>query len=266
MPVKCAASSSMIGQEEFHEIDHIVMGQVFAMHNSMGRFLDERIYQDELAHRCANLGLEAMREVEVRVKHRDFQKSYFLDLLVGGGCLYELKTAASLMSKHDREVIHYLLLTGLHHGKLVNLLPPSVESRFISTRLTHKDRKTWTLDDRGWQPCGETGVSLRGLLFGLLDDLGLFLDAALYQEALVHLTQASGGGIQPVPIIAGGRVAGIQNLCLLNPECAWHLSANRENLDSYEIHIARLFSNTPLRSMHWINLNQRHVTIKTLTQ
>ena len=186
MPVECAALSSMIGQEEFHEIDHVVMGQVFAMHNSMGRFLDERIYQDELAHRCANLGLEVMREVEVRVKHRGFQKSYFLDLLVGGGCLYELKTTASILPKHDRQVIHYLLLTRLHHGKLVNMRPPSVESRFISTRINLTDRQNWSLDDRSWQPCGETDVALRELLFGLLDDLGLFLEAALYKEALLH--------------------------------------------------------------------------------
>ena len=266
MPVECAAVPVLLGQDEFHEIDRIVMGQAFAMHNTMGRFLDERIYQDELAHRCANLGLEAMREVEVRVKHGDFKKSYFVDLLVGGGCLYELKTAASLVSRHDRQVIHYLLLTGLHHGKLVNLRPPSVESRFISTKLTDKDRENWTLDDRGWQPCGEAGVFLKELLFGLLEDLGLFLDAALYKEALIHLTQASGGGGRPIPVMAGERVAGYQNFCLLNPECTWHLSANRENLDSYEKHLVRLLRNTPLQVMHWINLNQRHVTIKTLTR
>ena len=266
MPVECAAAHAVMGQEEFHAIDRIVMGEVFAIHNAMGRFFDERIYQDEIAHRCAILGLEVMREVEVRVKHQDFQKSYFLDLLVGGGCLYELKTTASLVAKHDKQVIHYLLLTGLHHGKLVNMRPPSVESRFISTRLTRMDRQGWTVDDRGWQPCGESGVSLRGLLFGLLDDLGLFLDAALYKEALLRLTHASGGGVQPIPVMAGGRVAGSQNLCLLNPECAWHLSANRENLDSYQVHLARLLKNTPLRTMHWINLNQRHVTIKTLTK
>jgi GxxExxY protein len=265
MPVECAAVSKVIGQEEFHAIDRKVMGEVFAIHNSMGRFLDERIYQDELAHRCVNAGLEVIREVEVKVKHRDFQKSYFIDLLLGGGCLYELKTTAALLPKHDRQVIHYLLLSGLHHGKLVNIRPPSVESRFISTRLNLTDRQKWSLDDRSWQSCGETGVAFRELLFGLLDDLGLFLDAALYKEALLHLTKASGGGVRPVPVVTGDRVAGSQNLCLLNPECAWHLSTNRENLDSYEIHLARLLRNTPLQAMHWVNLNQRQVTLKNLT-
>lgn len=266
MPIECAAIPVAMGQEEFHAIDRIVMGEVFAMHNSMGRFFDERIYQKELAHRCADRGLEVMREVEVRVTHGNFQKSYFLDMLVGGGCLYELKTAASLLTKHDKQVIHYLLLTDLHHGKLVNMRTSSVQSRFISTRLTTKDRKNWTVDERNWRPCGETSVSLRLSLSGLLDDLGLFLDTALYKEALLHLTKASGGGVQPVSVMAGSRIAGFQNLCLLDPECAWHLSANRENFDSYEIHIDRLFKNTPLQALHWINLNQRHVTIKTLTK
>jgi hypothetical protein len=169
MPVEYAAVPVAMGQEEFHAIDRIVMGEVFAMHISMGRFFDERIYQEELAHRCANIGLEV-------------------------------------------------------------------------------------------------GESFRGLLFELFDDLGLFLDAALYKEALLQLTQASGGSLQTVPVICGGRAAGFQNFYLLNPECAWHLSANRENQDSYEVHLTRLFRNTPLRAMHWINLNQRHVTLKTLTR
>src|SRR5688572_16390657 len=103
MPVECAASPVAVGQEEFHAIDRIVMGEIFSMHNSMGRFFDERIYQDALAHRCAARGLEVMREVEIRVKHGTFQKSYFLDMLIGGGCLYELKTVASLLLKHDKQ-------------------------------------------------------------------------------------------------------------------------------------------------------------------
>ncbi len=48
MPVECAAAHVVMGQEEFHTIDRIVMGEVFAIHNSIGRFFDERIYQDEL--------------------------------------------------------------------------------------------------------------------------------------------------------------------------------------------------------------------------
>lgn len=263
MPIDCSIATIPIDQERFHTIDRQVMGEAFAIHNSMGRFFDEGIYQSELAARCRNLGIDVQREVEIRVSHGDFNKSYFLDLLLDRGCVYELKTTVSLSPAHSRQLIHYLLLMDLNHGKLVNFRSGSVESRFVSTRLGSADRKSFQVDDRGWQ---DSHPRLRTLLLQLLDDWGAFLEADIYREALTSLIDSPHHGVQSVPVSTNGRIVGHQKLCMLDSQCAWHLSAIHQHLGSYETHIRRLLAHTPLASIHWINLNQRRVTLRTLSR
>ncbi len=261
MPVACSSVIEPLDQDRFHQLDKQLMGEVFAMHNTMGRFFDEKIYQAEFAERCRGLGIEANREVEIRVIHEDFYKSYFIDLLVGRGCLYELKAAKALNPSHDKQVIQYLLLAGLNHGKLVNFRPSSVGSRFVSSSLGHQDRKNVIIDDRDWLG-HETLLDLH--LRRLLADWGAFLNAELYRDALLHLTRTPESGIQNVPIVVRGRLAGQQKLCILDPRTGWHLSTIRQHQDAYEVHIHRLIAHTPLTKLHWINLDQRKVTLKTL--
>ena len=71
-------------------------------------------------------------------------------------------------------------------------------------------------------------------------------------------------GIQPVDIQIGDRIIGSQKMCLLNPTTAWHLSAMRRHLPSYETHIVRLLSHTRLKRIHWINFDHHLITFKTL--
>ncbi len=61
-----------------------------------------------------------------------------------------------------------------------------------------------------------------------------------------------------------GRLIGIQKMCLLNADTAWHLSAIRRNLWAYETHICRLLNHTRLTRIHWINLDHKTITLKTL--
>lgn len=264
MPIDCAAEIQPFGQERFHTMDKVLMRHVFDMHNTMGRFFDERIYQDELARRFQNAGIEVQREVEIRLSHRDFVKSYYIDHLIERGMIYELKTSNSLNTEHQKQVIHYLLLAGLHHGKLINFRPTSVESRYVSTRLDRNDRMNFCLEgDLSPDNDGQSN-SLKESLRGLIDEWGVFLEASLYREALLHFLNGPETGIQPVDISVNGRIAGSQKMCILNPTTAWHLSATRLHLPSYEAHIARLLSHTRLKQIHWINFNQRIITFKTL--
>lgn len=263
MPVECSVEIRAIGQERFHTLDIMLMGIAFELQNTLGNLCDEQIYQSEFSHRCNDLGIHCQREVEVRVIRGSFVKSYFLDLLIDHGLIYEFKTVQALAPIHHSQLINYLLLTGTCHGKLVNFRPKSVESRFVSTRMNRDDRMSYRLAEATWR-CNPESTRLKAALAELLADWGAFLDINLYREALLHLMDGPECGVFPVPIQIGNRAVGHQNMCMLNPEQAWHLSAVRINQCVHEIQIRRILQHTPLTSIHWINLNHRDITLKTL--
>jgi GxxExxY protein len=149
MPIEPSVTIRPISEGEFHLIDHEMMGLVFGIHTELGRFCDEKIYQNELAYRCEKVGLaEVATEVPIRVSYRGFQKIYYIDLLVDRQIMYELKAVEDIIGQHRKQALNYLLLMGMHHGKLINMRPQSVQQYFVSTRLTPEKRYTLPLTTR----------------------------------------------------------------------------------------------------------------------
>jgi len=152
MPVKHSAMIEPISEDEFHLLDHKIMEVVFSMHKDLGRFYDEKIYQNELAYRCRNIGFETVAtEIPIQVSYKDFLKTYYVDLLINNRVMYELKTVKVITGEHRKQALNYLLLMGMHHGKLINMRPESVQYIFISTRLTKEKRYKFIIDDGQWE-------------------------------------------------------------------------------------------------------------------
>ena len=93
------------------------MRHAFNVRRKLGRLFHEKIYHREIAFRIP----DARCEVAVDVRFGDFCKTYYLDLLVAGGAIFELKAVEALAERHRRQLMHYLFLADLPHGKLVNL-------------------------------------------------------------------------------------------------------------------------------------------------
>ena len=209
-------------------------------------------------HRCAAGGAPAGVA-------SGFTKSYYIDMLADRGVIYELKAAETLNRLHQQQVINYLLLANLSHGKLVNTPP-----RFggVPVCIDPPQRPEWMtfrLADDRWRGDDQTGLRLREVLCGLLAEWSVFLDVNLYREALLHFLNGPDVGIQPVEIEVAGRIVGSQKMCLLDARTAWLLSAVRElHARSYETHVARLLCHARLDRIQWINLDQRIMTFTTL--
>jgi len=254
-----------MSQEEFYELDYQVMGLVFDVHNDLGPLCDERIYQDELARRCRRAGIEdVLTEVPILVSHKDFSKKYYMDMLARGGGVYELKTVRSLAPEHKSQALHYLLLTGLTHGKLLNMRTPAVQHHFISTSLTPQDRHSYRIDDREWQGTDNGSKEFRLLLADLLSDWGAFLDIGLFYEAVVHFRGGEDSVVKRIDVVSNSRVIGTQRAHLLTPSTAFRISAVHRSPQSFEEHLRRLLSHTRLRAIQWVNLNRHTITFKTL--
>lgn len=58
MPLEKMFKTRDISEEEFREVDFQTMGFAFEIHNEMGRFWNEQIYQNELAYRCQKAGFD----------------------------------------------------------------------------------------------------------------------------------------------------------------------------------------------------------------
>lgn len=264
MPIECQIEIKAVDQDDFHQLDKSVMRHAFDIHNSMGRFFDERIYQNELASRCQSSGYECAREVEIRLTHGSFSKSYFVDQLINRSVIYELKAVESLVPAHENQLINYLLLTNTRHGKIVNLRTPSVQSRFVSTTMTRQDRMNYRLNSTEWADDDRAANDFRDRLLGIIEDWGVCLDLNAYQEALLYFTSGPESGLLPVAIHSRDRIVGYQKMRLLTPETAWHLTAVKSNRASYENHVLRQLAHTRLKRIHWINLNQNEIHFKTL--
>lgn len=264
MPIECRFPVQPLDQDGFHAIDRVVMGHAFDIHNEMGRFLDERIYQDELAYRCIESGIEILREPVIRVTHRDFTKDYFLDMLANQGTIYELKAVRALGGSHESQLINYLLLAGLNHGKLINMRPASVESRYVSTRLTESKRPRYSFSQEQWNRSEPGAALLHDTLTGLLDDWGTFLDVLLYREALIHFLGGEDRVIKPIDIYVGDRVAGKHNVSVAGEESAFHVSAIKSHCTTYKKHLWRLLEHSQLRHIHWINFRGDIIQLMTL--
>ena len=70
MPINVHADIRRLDQDAFGDIAYEVMNQVFAIHNEMGRFLDEHIYQSAVAARVAR---DAFTEVLIEVAFDGFR-------------------------------------------------------------------------------------------------------------------------------------------------------------------------------------------------
>jgi len=266
MPITSPITLSSIHQEEFARLDYDVMRHAFECQSQLGPLCDEVIYQNDLAARLEAAGLPVRKEFPVTVTHRDFAKTYSLDLVVADAGIYELKTARALAGEHQAQLLNYLFLCGAHHGKLINFGSAMVQSRFVNTSLVQTERRQFDIEMNRWLEPDQTDQAFRESLVGLLKDWGCWLDLALYTEALVHFAGGEGQVVQRVPLSRNGRCLGTQRWQLLNPETAFWITGLTAGTVDYEHHLRALLRLTPLRAIQWVNLARRRIQMATLTK
>ena len=154
MPIFTSIPITACDQESFHAIDRIATGIAFDIHNEMGRYLDERLYQAEMAARLAGQRLAVVREAKITVMLDGFHQDYFADLVVNGAVIIESKTVGSLAAAHQAQVLNYVYLCGVQHATLLNFRTERVQHEFVSTHFTPETRRQLSWDLCEWKPLG----------------------------------------------------------------------------------------------------------------
>ncbi|MEX0716031.1 MAG: GxxExxY protein [Planctomycetaceae bacterium] len=261
MPVHVQAQVRRLDQEEFGRIAYEIMRHVFAVHNAMGRCFREDVYRDAVAGRMPS----ARTEVPVQVRFEDFAKDYYIDLLVEEGAVFELKSVETIGPAQRAQLLNYLLLTGLSHGKLVNFSGDRVEHQFVNSHLRLTDRTAFEVVDRHWCDPGAGDRPLKPWLVGLLRDIGAGLHVHLYASAVSHLFGGDEAVLREIDISIDGRPLRRQKIRLAAPEWGFEVTAIEEpDLPRFEEHLHRSLGHTSLRGTHWINITRKQVTFMTV--
>ncbi len=264
MGIECKIKLKKSSHQCFYDIDKLVIGESFKLHNKFGRFFDENFFKDNLAKFIIEQNIDVEKEVNIKVYHKHFIKDYYLDLLVNNGIIYELKTVHKLNEIHTEQLINYLLLTNLNYGQLINFGATSVEKEFISTNLNNELRSKYELDLSEWDNRSENSDLLVNILSDILLDWGAFLDYKLYKKALIFFLGGEDNVIQNINIIDNNKIIGKQNFTLLNNKTAFHLSGIFHKFEFYEKHIQRLLNFVDLETIQWVNFNKHKITFKTI--
>jgi hypothetical protein len=165
---------------------------------------------------------------------------------------------------HKKQLINYLLLSNISHGKLINFRTSSAEYEFVSTKLTFKDRINYNLNTNEFINLSNNSKRIFDIISNLLNDWGAFLDLDLYREATIHFLGGKDKVIIPIEILRQNRIIGQQKICKLDEKIAFHFSGLTKYFNSYETHIRRILDHTKLKAIQWINFNKKDIKFKTI--
>lgn len=263
MPIVCPFQLPCLTAEAFGRLDYEVMRLAFETQRSLGRSCDESIYQKDLADRLEAAGLGPTHlEATIQVRHGSFVKDYHLDLVVAEQVVYELKAVRALGREHESQLLNYLLLADSPHGKLVNFRGPSVESRFVNNALSRSERYRHEVCECSWKG----SQVLKRRLLDLIEDMGLFLEVALYNQAILQALGGDEMAVQRVDLASDGRILGSQAFQMCETDQAFRVTALHQQKKAQRVSLQKLLNLTSLRALHWINLDRHQVELTTLTR
>lgn len=261
MPIVVHADIRRPSQQEFAQIAYDVMHHLFAIHNEFGRFLREELYKQELAVLCPGVAVE----VAIEVSFGEFTKRYEMDVLADQSAVFELKTVETLVPKHRTQLLNYLLLAELPHGKLVNMRSEVVEHEFVNTSLRLADRRQFSVVDDTGGDIGRELSDLRDLFVALVSDWGTALELPLYVQAVTELLGGQQQVIREVDILSGDRIVGRQKVHLASLVTGFKITTiDQSGQSRFAEHAQRFLQHTRLESLLWINITLHEVTFRII--
>lgn len=263
MASHCTKTFPRLTEAEMRDLDYEVMRHAFATHKALGCLCDESVYQAHLGHALATAGVKTEREVPVTLSFRSFVKPLYLDLVVAGSVIYELKAVASLTEAHAIQLLNYLFLTNSARGKLINFRPRSVESQFVNSALDDEERRRFRTDASGWR--GTKGF--RELVTELVNDWGTGLDQSFYTQAVIHCLGGEEAVTRQVPMQLEGVALGHQRFHLVNASTAFRITTFQDALGArHQQQLLKLMIPSPLKTLYWVNIARHEVSLQSISR
>ena len=113
---------------DLKELSHQIIGAAMRVHSHFGPGFLEEVYKNALSVELRDEGLKVEKEVEIPVDYRGVRVGdYKADLIVEGRIILELKAVATLVARHEAQLVNYLSATRIDDGLLLNFGSPSLQ-------------------------------------------------------------------------------------------------------------------------------------------
>jgi GxxExxY protein len=121
-----------------------IIGGFYQVYNHLGYGFSEKVYENALALVLRKMGFEIEQQKPIAVFFEgQLVGEYFVDLLVNGVVVLELKACKQLSEDHEAQLLNYLKATSIEVGLLLNfgLKPQHVRKVYDNAR---KGSLAWT--------------------------------------------------------------------------------------------------------------------------
>ncbi len=112
-----------LNEENFmhSELTERVIQVFYKVYNTLGHGFLEKVYENAMFHELTSAGLHVKRQQPINVFYDGVEVgSYYVDLIVEGLVIVELKAAESICEEHECQLINYLKATNVEVGLLLN--------------------------------------------------------------------------------------------------------------------------------------------------
>ena len=131
------------------------VGLAMEVYNTLGRSLDEHVYQEAYAIEANMRGIDMEREKKLRLAYKgvELEKVFFADFYYKG-IIIEFKSVAELASEHRAQLLNYMRVANKERGILFNFGETNLHSeRYLYLPeeddfglLTHDNYKLFITD------------------------------------------------------------------------------------------------------------------------
>lgn len=105
---------------------YAINGCCATVHQELGPFLNEYMYQDALQILLDEQHIPYQREFyfSIAFHNKPIKHKHYVDFVVNNDILVECKAVDQLVAEHRQQLWNYMRLTGKHIGILYNFAPP----------------------------------------------------------------------------------------------------------------------------------------------
>ncbi len=119
----------------YKKLSDRILGMAFEVHKYYGPGLFEAAYEDamEIEFELAGIPFERQKPYQLYYKGRK-GRQYIADLVVDNKIILELKAVKELTSLMNAQIIHYMRISGIQVGYLINFCAEKVQWRRFLNR------------------------------------------------------------------------------------------------------------------------------------